>query len=846
MLKLLHKIKDYFLIKRSGLFDADYYCLQYPDVRRADVNPLWHFVSVGWKEGRNPSYTFITKLYLEANQDVAQAGIDPLVHYIRFGRKEGRATLQDHLHVTQSLRSLSLQPYNENTGKLYIEQTPVNRFYHLLQKSTETLLKQGPKSLILKIRVYIYKQKNLKKLANRTDLYVNQYKNVFVNIKDDGESTDLEQPQILKKLEEEVIKAFNFLPNQNPLVSIIIPTYNHISDTLKCLYSIVSANEKTNYEIIIADDGSRDDTFKIIRQCRGIRLIKNSQNLGFLKNCNKAAKEARGQFLVYLNNDTVVLPNWLDSLVQTFVDFPNTGLVGSKLLYPDGKLQEAGGIIWSDGSGWNYGRGDDPQKPKYNYLREVDYCSAASIMIPKSIWNSLGGFDEMFAPAYYEDTDLAFRVWKAGYKVFYQPKSQVIHFEGLSSGTDVTTGVKHYQEVNRLKFFERWKDVLKAHGTSEQMNEHQYRNRYARGHALFVDATTPTPDQDSGSIDAFHYLSMLRQWGFEVSFIPANIAYFGKYTDELQKLGVECLYFPYINSVGDYIKNEGYCYDLVVLSRAPVAAEYIDIVREFAPQAKILFSTVDLHFLREKREAELCGSHILKIAAQETEKIEIGIMRKAHRTIVVSEAEYEMLRRLDPNISVSLVSIPREITGRRNNFEDRRDIVFIGGYNHPPNIDAVQFFTSEIWPIVTEALPDVKFIIAGSNMPDSISQLSGKNIIVRGYVEDLGEIFDHCRLSVAPLRYGAGIKGKIVTSLSYGVPCVATAIAKEGMGLIHGESILVAETVEDFANAVVKVYTSANLWNKLSSNGLEVVREKFSIESVRGALHDVLQGLGLG
>ncbi|MCX5657822.1 MAG: glycosyltransferase, partial [Candidatus Omnitrophica bacterium] len=133
-----------------------------------------------------------------------------------------------------------------------------------------------------------------------------------------------------------------------------------------------------------------------------------------------------------------------------------------------------------------------------------------------------------------------------------------------------------------------------------------------------------------------------------------------------------------------------------------------------------------------------------------------------------------------------------------------------------------------------------------SNMPDSFSQLSGKNVVVRGYVEDLGEIFDHCRLSVAPLRYGAGIKGKIVTSLSYGVPCVATAIAKEGMGLTHGENILVAETVEDFAHVVVEVYKSAELWNKLSSNGLEVVREKFSIESVRSALHDVLLELGLG
>lgn len=213
--------------------------------------------------------------------------------------------------------------------------------------------------------------------------------------------------------------------------------------------------------------------------------------------------------------------------------------------------------------------------------------------------------------------------------------------------------------------------------------------------------------------------------------------------------------------------------------------------------------------------------------------------------MVVSEAEYKMLRCLAPDVSVSLVPLPREIPGRRKNFEDRRDIVFIGGYRHPPNIDAVQFFVSEIWPIVAEALPDVKFIIAGSNIPDSFSQLSGKNIVVRGYVEDLGEIFDQCRLSVAPLRYGAGVKGKVITSLSYGVPCVGTSIAIEGMGLVHGENILTAETVEDFANTVMEAYTSVELWNKLSSNGLNIVHERFSVESVCSALHDVLQELGV-
>ena len=155
----------------------------------------------------------------------------------------------------------------------------------------------------------------------------------------------------------------------------------------------------------------------------------------------RRCRGARGDYVLFLNNDTLVTAGWLDALVRCIEEAPHAGLVGAKLIYPDGRLQEAGGIVFADGSGWNYGRFDDPADPRYNFRREADYCSGAAILLRRDLFLQLGRFDARYAPAYYEDTDLAFAVRAAGKKVFYEPRAMVIHFEGITSGTD--TGQRH-------------------------------------------------------------------------------------------------------------------------------------------------------------------------------------------------------------------------------------------------------------------------------------------------------------------------------------------------------------------------------------------------------------------
>jgi GT2 family glycosyltransferase len=251
-----------------------------------------------------------------------------------------------------------------------------------------------------------------------------------------------------------------FETHAQPEVSIIIPVYNQSQFTLRCLSSIQQHSSNVTYEVVVVDDHSSDNTAELMRQVSGLTYLRAERNAGFVASCNRGAMSARGKYLLFLNNDTTVTPGWLDNLLATYSYEPKAGLVGSKLIYPDGRLQEAGGIIWRDGSGWNRGKYEDPSLPKYNYLREVDYCSAASVMIPKSLFEKVGRFDQKYSPAYYEDTDLAFKVAQSGYKVLYQPLSVVIHHEGATAGTDVSAGAKRYQEINRATFVSTWKDQL--------------------------------------------------------------------------------------------------------------------------------------------------------------------------------------------------------------------------------------------------------------------------------------------------------------------------------------------------------------------------------------------------
>ena len=633
----------------------------------------------------------------------------------------------------------------------------------------------------------------------------------------------------------EPTRPIEFPVHQQVEISIMIPVFNQLRFTQACLASLQENQGTERFEVIVVDDCSTDGTAEAVALIPGVVYVRNGTNSGFIASCNRGGEKARGQYLVFLNNDTLVRAGWLKALVDTFIEDPYAGIVGSKLIYPDGRLQEAGGVIWRDASGWNYGKFDDPAKPEYNYLREVDYCSAAALMIPKSLFQSVGGFDPRYAPAYYEDTDLAFKVRQAGYKVLYQPLSEVIHYEGATGGTDITTGTKKYQDINRSTFAKTWAAELvtkPANGDAEFLRQAPT----GRKNILVIDHYVPSPDRDSGSLRMFQVLKLLRQLGHRVTFIPDNLANVPVYTHKLQKRGIEVVYHPYVRNVRDYLISHGCDFDIVVLSRCDFARKHIADVRRHAPRSRIIFDTVDLHSLRAHREAQISVDPEAREKARQIEEMEYDLIRQADETWVTSSVEQKLLQERSPEKSIQLVSNIVDIPGSSTPFELRRGFLFIGGFQHTPNTDAVLFFLRKIYPMVKERLRDAKFYIIGDKPPPEVVALAGENVVITGLQRDVRPFFESVRLSIAPLRFGAGVKGKINQSMAWGVPVVATSVAVEGMELRNGEDILVADEPENFARLMVELYKSEDLWNRISESTIKKTRALYSVDTARKKL----------
>ncbi|HEY0638246.1 MAG TPA: glycosyltransferase [Pseudonocardiaceae bacterium] len=639
--------------------------------------------------------------------------------------------------------------------------------------------------------------------------------------------------------------------SEQPVVSVVIPVYGKWAYTRRCLASIEAASAGTPFEVIVVDDHSPDDTAELVERCRGVRLVRTPENLGFIGACNLGAASAQGSVLVFLNNDTEVRAGWLDAMLRTLEHGGDVGLVGARLVYPDGRLQECGGIVWRDGTGWNYGRGLDPEDPEFTVVRDVDYCSGAAIMIRRDLFTSFGGFDQRYAPAYYEDTDLAFAVRAAGLRTVVQPAAVVVHHEGVSNGTDVSAGVKRHQELNRATFVEKWSSALAAHRDGpEHGGVWLGRQRTASGHGggivLIVDHQVPMPDMDSGSVRMAAIIDQLLALGHRVLFFAANGGMPRRYVEPLQQRGVTVIGDPARRAA--VLREVGPHLTLAILSRPAVAADVIGALREHAPSCVVAYDTVDLHFVRLGRQARVAleagdpaAAAALEAEAATVRTQELGLVRDADLTFVVSGPEQDLLGTLLPDADVRVLSNIHAVSPTPASPVGREGILFVGSFDHLPNRDAADWMVTEIMPRVLAAVPSATLHIVGSNPTRAVLDLAGPAVTVHGWVESLAPLYATSRVAVAPLRFGAGVKGKVGESAGLGVPTVGTTLAFEGMDLRPGRDALVGDTPAELADAIVRLLTDDTLWTTISAGGKTAIATQFGPTAARTVLESVLR-----
>jgi GT2 family glycosyltransferase len=643
-------------------------------------------------------------------------------------------------------------------------------------------------------------------------------------------------------------QSWAFPSSHRPAVSVIIPVFNRASLTLQCLEAL-SSEAAVGLEVIIIDNASSDETADLFARLKDIQYVRNQENVHFLEASNQGAALAKGASLLFLNSDTRVLPGTILSALETLTSSPTNGAVGARLILPDGSLQEAGSMIWGDGTCFGYGRGDNPDRAPYQFRRPVDYCSAAFLLTPRALFESFGGFDRDFRPAYYEEVDYCLRLWERGYRVIYDPRAVVWHFEFASSKR--SEDALRLQRERRTLIVRKHSDLISqklapapAHVLLNRSPKHLERRR-----VLWIDERIPHSRYGAGYPRAREIVTCLDESECDVTLYPAVFEEQGESWKKIygalpRSVEVAALagYGP--SGLRRFLRDRKGYYDLYFVSRPDTMRSIralLETEPSLIPLSSVIYDAEALFSNRERLETALAGKAMTDLEYERRVARELSLARGVRRIMTVSAQEAAICREHgfdDISIVGHAVAVNRPV----KTFRERSGILFVAAIHGDggPNYDAAQWFCKEILPLLrARGIHDV-FYIVGYHRANGLHQHKHLGVEIVGEVDELRQWYERCKIFVAPTRFSAGIPLKVIEALANGLPVVATTLLVNQLGWSPHEPVLCADAAADFARLVTDLANDERLWTRLSHASVDRVATEFSRTKMRQELGKII------
>lgn len=644
--------------------------------------------------------------------------------------------------------------------------------------------------------------------------------------------------------------SIRFEQPEDPTISVVVVTFGSAPLVLRCLEALAEHAPSGTELIVIDNDPADRRVAALLDRLSGAQVVRNDRNVGFGGACNQGVALARGEHVLLLNSDAIVTPGAIAAALGTAVE-TGAGAVGARVVGLDGRLLEAGSIVWRDGSCEPFGRGLHPDRAEFLHRREVDFVSGVFLLTPRAVWNRLGGLDRCFDPAYYEDVDFCLRLREEGLRVLYEPKATIVHAE---HGSGSLESARALMLAHRPILVQRH-DVALAQQLPRSRGMRMVASVADRDRrsVLVVDDRVPLADYGSGAPRMAAMLRALADDGVRVTLYAKLVPDAGRDLHEALPAECEVVLGYGLDRVTEVLAERPGSFDAVIVSRMhnfiPVASA-LRQQPELLGGAALVYDAESIGALRRSGRAALdveAGHEEHEPELHPDLDDEVDLARGADAVLAVSGREADAFTEAGcTNVHVVSHAVPVRVPRADAVNEVRRDsLLFVGSLALPtlPNVDSLRWYTTEIAPVVERRLgtigrPGVSLRaigVASEAVKAELTALAGPAVHLVGRVDDLDPEYRSARVFVAPTRFGAGIPLKVIEAAAHGVPSVVTPLLADQLGWAPG-AVVVGSDAEDFADGIVRLLTHDDLWERTRDAALAAVAEHHDPGVLRAAL----------